>query len=64
MPESPLYPDDPTVLETLEKTFGHAQLRPGQSRALEPILGGRDTVVVMPTGSGKSTTMAAMIQGL
>ncbi|MFL6138691.1 MAG: RecQ family ATP-dependent DNA helicase [Frankiaceae bacterium] len=35
-------------------SFGYAELRPGQEEAMRSILGGRDTLVVMPTGSGKS----------
>ena len=34
--------------------FGYASLRPGQQEAIESVLAGRDTLVVMPTGSGKS----------
>jgi ATP-dependent DNA helicase RecQ len=36
------------------EAFGFAALRPGQREAIESVLGGRDTVVVMSTGSGKS----------
>src|SRR2546423_13686734 len=38
----------------LHASFGFAAFRPGQSEALEHVLAGRDTLVVMPTGSGKS----------
>ena len=34
--------------------FGFAELRPGQREAIESVLGGRDTLAVMSTGSGKS----------
>jgi ATP-dependent DNA helicase RecQ len=34
--------------------FGYRTLRPGQLTAMESVLAGRDTMVVMPTGSGKS----------
>jgi ATP-dependent DNA helicase RecQ len=34
--------------------FGYDQLRPGQEEAVEAALSGRDTLVVLPTGSGKS----------
>jgi ATP-dependent DNA helicase RecQ len=37
-----------------EKTFGWSQLRPEQQDAMEQLLQGRDVLVVMPTGSGKS----------
>src|SRR5262245_32120389 len=34
--------------------FGFRKFRPGQAEAVSSALGGRDTLVVMPTGSGKS----------
>jgi superfamily II DNA helicase RecQ len=34
--------------------LGHDDLRPGQARALQAVLEGRDTLVIMPTGAGKS----------
>ena len=36
------------------EAFGFDALRPGQREAIEAVLGGRDTLVVMSTGSGKS----------
>jgi ATP-dependent DNA helicase RecQ len=36
------------------ETFGFERLRPGQREAIEAVLAGRDTLVVMSTGSGKS----------
>jgi ATP-dependent DNA helicase RecQ len=36
------------------ETFGFEALRPGQREAIESVLEGRDTLVVMSTGSGKS----------
>src|SRR5690242_21043707 len=38
----------------LRELFGFAAFRPGQREAVEAALGGRDVLVVMPTGSGKS----------
>ena len=38
----------------LRDHFGFAGFRPGQREACEAALGGRDVLVVMPTGSGKS----------
>ncbi|MFA9431027.1 ATP-dependent DNA helicase RecQ [Egicoccus sp. AB-alg2] len=32
----------------------HDRLRPGQKEAVQAVVGGRDTLVVLPTGSGKS----------
>ena len=39
---------------TAREAFGWDELRPGQLEAMESVLAGRDTLVVMPTGSGKS----------
>ena len=42
-------------LDTLAReAFGFERLRPEQRQAIEAVLDGRDTLVVMPTGSGKS----------
>src|SRR5215218_6743110 len=38
----------------LQEHFGFAGFRPGQREACEAALAGRDVMVVMPTGSGKS----------
>jgi ATP-dependent DNA helicase RecQ len=38
----------------LRTAFGYEEFRPGQEAAVSAILGGRDTVVVLPTGGGKS----------
>ncbi|MGW0550397.1 RecQ family ATP-dependent DNA helicase [Streptomyces altiplanensis] len=47
-----------TTAARLERTaaevFGWQELRPGQLRAMEAVAAGRDTLVVMPTGAGKS----------
>lgn len=40
--------------KVLHKSFGYEKFRAGQERAVESILSGRDTVVVLPTGGGKS----------
>src|SRR4051812_21318812 len=48
----------PSVRSELRRTaksaFGWDVLRPGQLEAMEAVMAGRDTVVVMPTGAGKS----------
>jgi ATP-dependent DNA helicase RecQ len=38
----------------LRELFGFASFRPGQREAVEAAVAGRDVLVVMPTGSGKS----------
>ncbi len=40
--------------EALRRIFGFEQFRPGQELAVRAALSGRDALVVMPTGSGKS----------
>src|SRR3954470_14207491 len=51
----------------LKKHFGYDDFRPGQLRAVEAIVAGRDTMVVLPTGGGKSICYqitALMLPGL
>jgi ATP-dependent DNA helicase RecQ len=43
-----------SLIESLQTTFGFPDFRDGQQPAIESILSGQDTLVVMPTGSGKS----------
>src|SRR4051812_32016596 len=38
----------------LHEHFGYSAFRPGQEAAVESVLAGRDTLVVLPTGGGKS----------
>ncbi|MEU2181719.1 RecQ family ATP-dependent DNA helicase [Streptomyces thermolilacinus] len=42
------------LARTAADVFGWGTLRPGQLTAMEAVLAGRDTLVVMPTGAGKS----------
>jgi ATP-dependent DNA helicase RecQ len=37
------------------EVFGHAAFRGGQAEAIEAVLAGRDAVVLLPTGAGKSS---------
>jgi len=42
------------VLKRLRTHFGHQEFRQGQAQIVAAVLGGRDVLAVMPTGSGKS----------
>ena len=47
----------PTIAEAraaLREHFGYPEFRPGQETAVTTVLEGRDTLVVLPTGGGKS----------
>lgn len=46
-------PDD-SLHEALLRHFGFRSFRPGQEAVVRSVLGGRDTLAVMPTGAGKS----------
>jgi ATP-dependent DNA helicase RecQ len=44
----------PDLQAALRQHFGHAAFRPGQQQAVQAALSGRDVLMVMPTGAGKS----------
>jgi ATP-dependent DNA helicase RecQ len=54
MPVDVASPDP--LLRTLREVFGHSGFRPGQEDAARAAFSGRDALVVMPTGAGKSLT--------
>ncbi|MCU1484551.1 MAG: ATP-dependent helicase RecQ [Actinomycetia bacterium] len=47
-------PNQGVIADVARDRLGLEELRPGQLEAVEAVLEGRDTLVVMPTGSGKS----------
>ncbi|HEV2770081.1 MAG TPA: ATP-dependent DNA helicase RecQ [Solirubrobacteraceae bacterium] len=47
-------PSEQRVAELARERLGFERLRPGQAEAVRAVLGGRDTLAVMATGSGKS----------
>ena len=53
-----------TPHEALEKYFGHTNFRDGQEETIQSLLNNQHTLLVMPTGSGKSLTyqLPAMLQ--
>ena len=40
--------------DALRRSFGYDAFRPGQEQAVRSVLAGRDTLVILPTGGGKS----------
>ena len=44
----------PPLSDTLNKTFGFTSFRPNQEPVCRAAVEGRDVLLVMPTGSGKS----------
>ncbi|HEU4629448.1 MAG TPA: ATP-dependent DNA helicase RecQ, partial [Gemmatimonadaceae bacterium] len=40
--------------QALHRAFGYEAFRPGQEKAVRSVLAGRDTLVILPTGGGKS----------
>ena len=42
------------ALSFMQRVFGFREFRPGQKEILEAVLSGEDTLVIMPTGGGKS----------
>jgi ATP-dependent DNA helicase RecQ len=54
-----LAPAPASLVSALERYWGYTTFRPLQQEAMEAILGGRDSLVVMPTGAGKSICFQA-----
>ena len=45
---------DERLVEVLQQYWGFAELRPMQDEAIRAAMGGRDSLLIMPTGGGKS----------
>jgi len=57
----------PDLSQSLQDFFGYGEFRPLQEEAVRAALGGRDVLVVMPTGAGKSLCFqlpAAVFEGV
>src|SRR5262249_19826810 len=50
---------DAALLDALHRVWGFSGFRPLQREAMHAVLGGRDSVVVLPTGGGKSLCFQA-----
>lgn len=46
--------DRQAAVDALQRHYGFSDFRPGQWDAISAILEGQDTIVLMPTGGGKS----------
>jgi ATP-dependent DNA helicase RecQ len=46
--------DEDRLQSALSERFGHDRFRPGQEEVIRSVLEGRDALVVLPTGAGKS----------
>ncbi|HLT46373.1 MAG TPA: ATP-dependent DNA helicase RecQ [Rubricoccaceae bacterium] len=64
-PPVPVAASPDAVEAALRAHFGFEALREGQAEALAPVLEGRDALVVMPTGAGKSLVyqLGAVLRG-
>src|SRR6476619_7895553 len=55
----PAVSSDRALSEALERYWGYTSFRPLQREAMDAILSGRDSIVVLPTGGGKSLCFRA-----
>src|SRR5439155_15527998 len=60
-------PEMAAIVDKLRKQFGLRSFRPGQERVIRNVFARKDTLAVMPTGSGKSLTFqlpAMVLEGV
>lgn len=55
----PAVPSDRALEDALERYWGYTSFRPLQREAMDAILANRDSIVVLPTGGGKSLCFQA-----
>ena len=48
-----------SLQDVIHRTWGYDTLRPLQAEAMQAVVDGRDSVVVLPTGGGKSLCFQA-----
>ncbi|MGA2740051.1 MAG: DNA topoisomerase 3 [Bryobacteraceae bacterium] len=53
-PQPPIAAGDASFTDLLHSAFGYESFRPNQEAVCEAVIAGRDVLLVMPTGSGKS----------
>ncbi len=58
-PATPHPPDPAALADALRRVWGYESFRPLQKEAMGRVLHGRDSVVVLPTGGGKSLCFQA-----
>ena len=46
--------EDVTALSVLQRTFGYESFRPGQEEGVNSLLQGKDCIILIPTGGGKT----------
>ena len=59
--------EEKDILRVLEERFGHSGFHPAQREAVDAVIAGRDALVTMPTGAGKSLVYqlpAVVLEGM
>ncbi|TWT43409.1 DNA helicase RecQ [Botrimarina hoheduenensis] len=59
MTNSAITPHEAALLKTMQRYWGYDSFRPLQREAMAAVMDGRDSVVVLPTGGGKSLCFQA-----